>query len=407
MSSTTTRERANWLIHSLFVRNEHAVALKLIEEQLRASCGMCEYALYVKGLITRARGELTESLQLFQAALCLSPRSPANLKQVGRSLLLSGRHRAALDVYAAAAAIDPDDWEIEFARGACFEALKDFAHAAEAFGAAAAASPRPESYLAQARALEACGDAAGALAALYDALEYAPESPEVLTALGLAHQRAGDAAKAFECLGNALAHNPRDARAVLAAAAIIEKAADYDVALVKYRVAAVHAPNSAALWSNIGMCFYGKGKLVAAIACLKRALYLDPFQWTIVFNLGVAHLAAGQFASAFHYLNAAANLDSNSAETFMYLGVALARLDDAGNARNAYEKAFSIAARPGAPPPPPHLRLNYAATLLRVGDTAACAAELERLPARDDMGDAGGRAAALRAALKNALAQDK
>ena len=31
-----------------------------------------------------------------------------------------------------------------------------------------------------------------------------------------------------------------------------------DVALVKYRVAAVQTPNSAQLWNNIGMCFFGK-----------------------------------------------------------------------------------------------------------------------------------------------------
>ena len=43
-----------------------------------------------------------------------------------------------------------------------------------------------------------------------------------------------------------------------------------DVALVKYRVAAMVTPNSAQLWNNIGMCFFGKGKYVAAVACLKR-----------------------------------------------------------------------------------------------------------------------------------------
>ena len=45
-----------------------------------------------------------------------------------------------------------------------------------------------------------------------------------------------------------------------------------DVALVKYRVAAVQTPNSAQLWNNIGMCFFGKQRYVAAIACLKKAL---------------------------------------------------------------------------------------------------------------------------------------
>ena len=67
-----------------------------------------------------------------------------------------------------------------------------------------------------------------------------------------------------------------------------------DVALVKYRVAAVQTPNSAQLWNNIGMCFFGKQRYVASIACLKRALYLDPFEWIISYNLGLVHLNTGQ-----------------------------------------------------------------------------------------------------------------
>jgi Bardet-Biedl syndrome 4 protein len=45
------------------------------------------------------------------------------------------------------------------------------------------------------------------------------------------------------------------------------------------------------MWNNIGMCFYGKGKYVASVACLKKALYLDPFQWISAFNLGLVHLS--------------------------------------------------------------------------------------------------------------------
>ena len=69
-----------------------------------------------------------------------------------------------------------------------------------------------------------------------------------------------------------------------------------DVALMKYRVAAVKTPNSAQLWNNIGMCFFGKSppKYVAAVACLKKALYLDPFEWIISYNLGLVHLKKEQ-----------------------------------------------------------------------------------------------------------------
>ena len=44
-----------------------------------------------------------------------------------------------------------------------------------------------------------------------------------------------------------------------------------------------------------------------AISCLKRATYLSPFEWKILYNLGLVHLAMQQYASAFRYLNSAIN----------------------------------------------------------------------------------------------------
>lgn len=115
-----------------------------------------------------------------------------------------------------------------------------------------------------------------------------------------------------------------------------------DVALSKYRIAAVHTPNSAQLWNNIGMCFFGKQNYVASIACLKRALYLAPFEWIIAYNLGLVHLNTGQYASAFHYFSASINLKPDFASSYMYLAITLSRLDDFENACSAYEKAIEM-----------------------------------------------------------------
>merc|ERR1712048_390265 len=112
--------------------------------------------------------------------------------------------------------------------------------------------------------------------------------------------------------------------------------------LKKSRVAAVHTPNSAQLWNNIGMCFFGKTKYVAAIACLKRALYLDPFEWIISYNLGLVHLNTGQYASAFHFFSASINLKPDFPSSYMYLAITLSRLDDFANACSAYEKAIDM-----------------------------------------------------------------
>lgn len=84
--SSTQRVKRNWLIHQLYIRQEFAECLKVIEAQLAECKGMAEYPLYVKALIRRQQGCIGESLQLFQAATVLNPHNVANLKQVGRSL---------------------------------------------------------------------------------------------------------------------------------------------------------------------------------------------------------------------------------------------------------------------------------------------------------------------------------
>ena len=100
-------------------------------------------------------------------------------------------------------------------------------------------------------------------------------------------------------------------QAILAAGATIQCHGDYDVALTKYRLVSQSSSESAHLWNNIGMCFFGKKKNVAvctcishcdhldgshlqAISCLKRASYLAPLEWKILYNLGLVHLAQQQ-----------------------------------------------------------------------------------------------------------------
>ena len=175
--------------------------------------------------------------------------------------------------------------------------------------------------------------------------------------------RLGENQKAFEHLGNSLANDPLDPKTILAAGSIIQDNQDMDVALVKYRIAAVHTPGSSELWNNIGMCFFGKQKYVASIACLKRALYLDPFQWIAAFNLGLVHLNTKQYASAYHYFSEAINLKPDFSNTYMYLGITLNRLNDFSSACQAFDKALELEENDCT------ICLNYAIVLFNNGRT--------------------------------------
>lgn len=141
---SSAREKRNWYIGLLYVRQDYDEALTQIEDQLRECGGLCEYPLYVKALIMRQRGKIQDSLTLFQSATCLNPGNIANLKQVGHSLYLLGKHRAAIDVYEEARHMDTErkgggkggdssDWEIWHNMGLCYMYLKQYERAIECY----------------------------------------------------------------------------------------------------------------------------------------------------------------------------------------------------------------------------------------------------------------------------------
>jgi Bardet-Biedl syndrome 4 protein len=105
----------------------------------------------------------------------------------------------------------------------------------------------------------------------------------------------------------------------------------------------------------VGLCFFGKQRYVASIACLKRALYLGPFEWIVCYNLGLVYVHTQQYAAAFNSFSAAINLQPSFASSYMYLGVTLARLGDMDNACQAYERAVEKDSQDAL------LRLNYGA----------------------------------------------
>lgn len=276
-------------------------------------------------LILRQQGRIEESLTSFQAALCLNPMNVNNLKQVGRSLYLLGKHKTALEVFDEAEQIQSEDREIWHNKGMCFLYLKQYEKSLECFETANSILRSEITFTQMGRVYRLLGREDEALSVYMEALEICPENPELLTTVGLLYLKMGNNAKAFEYLGNSLTYDPKSAKTILAAGSIIQDNQDMDVALVKYRVAAIQTPNSPQLWNNIGMCFFGKGKYVAAIACLKRAVYFTPFEWIISYNLGIVHLTTGQYASAFHYFSTAINLQPTYARAYMYLALALAK----------------------------------------------------------------------------------
>jgi tetratricopeptide (TPR) repeat protein len=81
---------------------------------------------------------------------------------------------------------------------------------------------------------------------------------------------------------------------------------------------------------------------VKALSCFKRALYLNPLEWGLYYNLGLVYLAIKVYSVAFHYFLTSIKYNPQNAEAYMLLGVCLNKLQDPANAFNAFEKACTI-----------------------------------------------------------------
>ncbi|RHY98015.1 hypothetical protein DYB35_013402, partial [Aphanomyces astaci] len=204
----------NYLLHKLYLRQEYAECLKLIEDMLKEHQGLCEYPIYVKvALIMQHSGRIQESLQLFQAATCMNPDNKDNLKQVGRSLYLLGKHKAAIEVFEETKKLaGPEDWEIHHNIGLCHMYLKSYDLAIESFQSANNIHRHDTTFLQLGKVHTLREDFKAAINVYLEALEFSPENPELLTTVGLLYLRIGENFRAFDYLGNSMTHDPRNAK---------------------------------------------------------------------------------------------------------------------------------------------------------------------------------------------------
>jgi Bardet-Biedl syndrome 4 protein len=104
------------------------------------------------------------------------------------------------------------------------------------------------------------------------------------------------------------------------------------------------------MWSNYGNCYLEKDIYISvaiasseALSCFKRALFLNPLDWAIYYNLGLVYLAIKLYSVAFHYFLSSIKYHPQNSDGYMLLGITLNKLKDPANAYNAFDKACALA----------------------------------------------------------------
>ncbi|XP_031616366.1 Bardet-Biedl syndrome 4 protein homolog [Contarinia nasturtii] len=338
----------NWLIHMAFVRQDYKYCNEVIEYQFNETYDH-EYLYYIKGLIARTEGNLQESLQYLQKAIEFNPNNLDNSKEIAKTLYAMERYKQALEIFVKIDKTSPNgDHEVCYYIGdllyrkcnrmqvAVSDEVKEYFHRAVRDG------KQLESYALLAEIYKAENNVPKAIEMLENVRQITTENIDILTEIGILYLRINDTKGAFDKLFEVTKLHENCPKALLALGSILQSKNDVDGALNKYKLIDTDNQKGAEIWNNVGLCFYKKKKFIAAISCLKKAVWLEPTNFNCLFNLGLIYLTAQQYASAFHTLAAAACIRLDNAECYMLLGVCLRNLNDHGNAYLAFERSVIL-----------------------------------------------------------------
>ena len=175
-----------------------------------------------------------------------------------------------------------------------------------------------------------------------EALKKSPNDNNLMNTLGSIYLKVKDHDKAIETFKKSLEVDKKYSKSLMGLATIAQINGNFDEAYELLSIGYSSNNNSAYLWNNLGMWFFSKEKKIFAATCLKRALYLAPFEWFIAFNLGLVYLKNEQYVTAFVHMNTAANLSKNQPYVYLYLAIICSELNNDSNAKNCFERALSI-----------------------------------------------------------------
>ena len=346
--STNQIDSLNFLVHQYFIRNEFDSCIEVLSRYSKTKSGFeSPYSIIIKGLIARSGGHLSESLSLFKDCHALyrySCDTSYILKEIGKTFYLLGKYPDSADIYNNVLHKNKEDWDCYYHIGLIYINVKNYKKAEEFMSRAYSLNPCKEVSIAMGKIFLKKGNEflEKAITNFEDALHLSPNDTNLMTTLGNLYLKKKDQEKALDNFNKALDVELKYSKSLMGLNYINQNNGEYDEAFKLLTIGYGSNPNSAYLWNNLGMYFFAKDKKIFAATCLKRALYLAPFEWIISFNLGLVYLKNEQYVTAFVHMNTAANLNKNNHLIFLYLAIICGELNNEGNAKNCFEKALAL-----------------------------------------------------------------
>ena len=354
--------------------NQVTAAIKVLRGALQTAQ---DSALLNDGLGTALAqsGDLGGALPSFQRAVVADPSMAKAQLHLGAALLMLNRPDEAIAPASVAAGAFPNSFDAQLQLGRALsethrdtEALEHL-HRATELGSA---SQSPDALYALALALQASGDAKGAVP-IFARITASPSGSfrrgDALTNYALALVQTGDAANALPLYAKALAAGPDTATLREDYGAAYLQKADLDDALTQFEAGLLLEPENAHLHYDLGLAYKLKDNLASAVPEFEQAAALDPTLPDPVYTLGVIYMQQGKYPEAISNLRRATALQATNGDAWALLGGVLKDSGDANGAADALRHAIKLQ------PDQPSLHIQLATLDVQAGRTADAAAE--------------------------------
>ncbi|MEI8011274.1 MAG: tetratricopeptide repeat protein [Candidatus Omnitrophota bacterium] len=238
-------------------------------------------AHYIMGVSFELQDKTQSAFQEYQKSAQADPASFAANMRLGIAASDIGEHRRAVQSFAAASRLKPDDLQARYLLALSYAALRDYGHAAEQFEiilkAASSIDPgNADIRMFLARLYYAQGKPKSALGQFETLLSIDPTSTMALLQVGSYYLDHGRRDEGKALLKRCLEFDPRAADCLNALGysyaedgVLLQEARDL------VRRALEIEPDNAAYLDSLGWVFFKQGESARAIALLRRALHIE------------------------------------------------------------------------------------------------------------------------------------
>ena len=317
-------ERCDWLNHQLSDIQVLPVEGKPINEWFPDSKGWQNVVENIQKAIDKIQSQVEAS----------SGRSKKELRaelafQQGNVLMMLGQVDRAIEIYADAIKLNPNNIYTYNNRGSAYGSKNSFDRAIADYTRAIGLSPNyAEAYLNRGVAYGTKGDYDRAIADYTRAIELKPDFAEAYTNRGAAYLKTGRFEQVLDDYTRAIGLNPNYAEAYLNRGVAYGAKGGYDRAIADYTRAIGLNPNYAEAYLNRGVAYGAKGDYDRAIADYTKAIQLSPNLAEVYTNRGVAYHKKGDIIYAIQDYSTAIGLNPEFAEAYTHRGnVYLSKID--------------------------------------------------------------------------------